>query len=688
MRKIFYIISLGVFGFFLNSETLVAQEAALDSIIESYKDQAWELKYSNETEANRVLQLGLKRSRKLKRQADEGYFYRKLISQKGFNGETDSAQYYFETGMKFALRQDSLEDSGLVGKLHSEMGEMSHRNGALKEAIYHYQKADSVFRAVNDSLGITIAKLNLGNIYYVQGEYPKAIQLYLEGDQMADTTQYQYIKGTIYNSLSASYGALEDDKKAKLFAEKALETFTKEKDQYPEYMPLAYTNLAQKEQADGNYDKALALLDEMDLFIEEKGLEASKSLAATRRAKIYLEMERYAEAIEVLEATNHLLDKYRINAETDFDYHYTLGVAYVESGASQKALQTLEPLEAKADSLEMLSEVAYINDALANLYASRGDFTKAYQAQEKFQKINDSLFTLEKQRSFKEIDAKYESEKKERQLAETRADLAQRELEVKQKNALVYGGFGLAMILGLLGYLLYNQQKLKNRQLQRETELKTALARIETQNKLQEQRLRISRDLHDNIGSQLTFVTSSIENLSYGMSNQEDKVRHKLKTISEFTTQTIYELRDTIWAMNKEQISCEDLQTRIANFIDQAHRSQEQVTFQVEISPSVPSHHTFTSVQGMNTYRIIQEAVNNAMKYAKATVIGVRLDKVDDQFQVTVQDDGNGFDPSNVPLGNGLQNMKKRAHDLNGSLQLSSEPNVGTTVRLEFPTMN
>tara|TARA_B100001146_G_scaffold225125_1_gene246762 strand:- start:50363 stop:52384 length:2022 start_codon:yes stop_codon:yes gene_type:complete len=672
--------------FLLTSEGGQAQEAPLDSIIESYKDQAWALKYSDEAEANRVLQLGLKRSRRLNRQADEGYFYRKLISQKGFNGQTDSAQFYFDKGIAFALKQDSLEDSGLIGKLHSEMGEVSHRNGAMKEAIYHYKKADSVFRAVNDSLGITIAKLNLGNIYYVQEEFPKAIQLYLEADKMADTTQFHYIKGTIYNSLSATYGSMEDAKRSKFFAEKALESFSKEKEVYPEYLPLAYTNLAQKEQAAGNYDKALALLDEMDAFIEEKELEASKSMAATRRAKLYLELERYEDAITVMESSKGLLEKYRINAETDFDYHYTLGVAYFESGAAQKALQTLEPLEAKADSLEMLSEVGYINDALANLYASRGDFEKAYRAQEKFQKVNDSLFTIEKQRSFKEIDAKYETEKKERQLAETRANLAQRELEVKQKNALVYGGFGLAIILGLLGYLLYNQQKLKNRQLQRETELKTALARIETQNKLQEQRLRISRDLHDNIGAQLTFVTSSIENLSYGMPKEEQTVRKKLHTISEFTTQTIYELRDTIWAMNKEEISCEDLQTRIANFIDQAHRSQERVTCNVIIDPSVPSNFTFTSVQGMNTYRIIQEAVNNALKYAEATSVKVLLHKEKDQFYVTIADNGTGFDLSDRKEGNGLQNMKKRAQDLKGSLVIKSEPGTGTEVCLQFPT--
>ena len=78
------------------------------------------------------------------------------------------------------------------------------------------------------------------------------------------------------------------------------------------------------------------------------------------------------------------------------------------------------------------------------------------------------------------------------------------------------------------------------------------MAKIETQNKLQEQRLRISRDLHDNIGAQLTFIISSIDNLKFGFTDISEKLGSKLSNISSFTQQTIYELRDTIWAMNKE----------------------------------------------------------------------------------------------------------------------------------------
>jgi signal transduction histidine kinase len=297
--------------------------------------------------------------------------------------------------------------------------------------------------------------------------------------------------------------------------------------------------------------------------------------------------------------------------------------------------------------------------------------------------IKDSILNETNSRIIEETEAKYETEKKERDLAETRADLAESELKVRQKNNLIYGSLGLALILGLLGYLFYNQQKLKNRQLQKEAELKEALVKIETQNKLQEQRLRISRDLHDNIGAQLTFIISSIDNLKYGLKEATKTTRDKLSSISDFTSQTIYELRDTIWAMNKEDITFEDLQVRISNFIDKAKVASEKTQFSFSIDSAINPEHSFSSVVGMNIYRIIQEAVNNSLKYADASEIKVSIKKEASHFTITVMDNGKGYDINTVEMGNGLNSMKKRARDIKGAITYSSEIKKGSFVTLK-----
>jgi signal transduction histidine kinase len=87
----------------------------------------------------------------------------------------------------------------------------------------------------------------------------------------------------------------------------------------------------------------------------------------------------------------------------------------------------------------------------------------------------------------------------------------------------------------------------------------------------------------------------------------------------------------------------------------------------------------------MNIYRIIQESVNNALKYAEAASISVRIDKDDSQYSVAITDDGLGFNVNDEKDGNGLQNIKKRAKDLNGSVKIHSEVGKGTSVRVQFP---
>ena len=240
----------------------------------------------------------------------------------------------------------------------------------------------------------------------------------------------------------------------------------------------------------------------------------------------------------------------------------------------------------------------------------------------------------------------------------------------------------MAIVLSIFGYLLYKQQKLKNNQLQKESELKEALVKIETQNKLQEQRLRISRDLHDNIGAQLTFIISTIENLQLGFKITNKKLVDKLANISEFTKETIYELRDTIWAMNRNEITFEDLQSRISNYIEKVHVSDEKIDFSFQVDKNVNLSKTFTSVEGMNIYRIIQESINNSLKYAEAKSIQVVIKNEGDKLLITIADDGKGFDMEKVEYGNGINNMKKRTEDIKATFNISSEIGNGTVIQL------
>lgn len=319
----------------------------------------------------------------------------------------------------------------------------------------------------------------------------------------------------------------------------------------------------------------------------------------------------------------------------------------------------------------------YNYDFISKIYQDKNQADSALFYYKKFVKVKDEMFTETQEAKISELTIAYETEKKEVALAESK-------IEIQQKNLLLYLSLAGILVLGLIGYLIYNQQRTKNLKLKKEMQLKTALAKIETQNKLEEQRLRISRDLHDNIGSQLTFVISSLQYIQYQKKLKAEEVKSRINDIGNFTQQTIHELRDTIWAMNKEKIILSDLLSRLNNFVNQLNIKENIL---VEVSQSLENkidNIVFTALDGIHMYRIIQESINNAVKHADAENITIDLDFENKELFVTIQDDGKGFDLNKVQGSNGLKNLQKRADKLKAVIEISSEINKGSSIQLKL----
>src|SRR5690606_21023817 len=119
----------------------------------------------------------------------------------------------------------------------------------------------------------------------------------------------------------------------------------------------------------------------------------------------------------------------------------------------------------------------------------------------------------------------------------------------------------------------------------------------------------------------------------YAFRITDEKINNKLPSISGFAKETITELRDTIWAMNHSEIDFEEIHGRISNFVEKAKKSSEQITFSFEVDEQLKTI-VFSSVEGMNIYRIIQEAVNNALKYAEATRIEIRVEMAENEIHI------------------------------------------------------
>lgn len=208
-----------------------------------------------------------------------------------------------------------------------------------------------------------------------------------------------------------------------------------------------------------------------------------------------------------------------------------------------------------------------------------------------------------------------------------------------------------------------------------EFEVQYVVSITENTKKIQEQRLELSRDVHDNIGAQLTFIRSILDELKTSAVPFGHVVNHQIEDLSNCCNDSISELRNTLWALNSEVIYLEDLKVKILNFINKAASVKKNIIFNAVFDFNDPT--TLSSKQAVNLFRIVQELVNNAIKYAEASRISIEVRQQGNILFIGIHDDGVGFDLQAGSEGYGLKNTKARVAEVNGSIKIFTDKNRG-----------
>ncbi len=447
----------------------------------------------------------------------------------------------------------------------------------------------------------------------------------------------------------------------------------------------AYNNYGVLQQRRNELDSAL-YYHKKSLFIDEKNNDSiGIPFAQTHIAEVFMKKKRFDEAEKKFtEALQIRLKRNDIYGITD-SYLYLADLFYAKK-EFEKAIFYFKKGEELSIKNSYFPLRKYAAEYLYKSYEQKGDLKNSFKYYKIFNNLKDSTLNKETNAKVAELEIEYQSAIKEKEIAQQKEVVLAQELAIKNRD------FYLALItfallfLGVIFFSIYKKNQFQKAQLQKEIDLKDALATIKTQNRLQEQRLKISRDLHDNIGAQLTFIISSLDNLKYLSKDANDSLKEKLSNISSFTSDTIFQLRDTIWAMNKTEISVEDLHTRVLSFVQKAKKAVTKTEF--DINYNIDTNVGFSSLIGINIFRVIQEAINNAIKYAEAKKISIHLHKDESIFKVSIIDDGKGFDIKKVDLGNGLANMEQRISEINAAISIDSIVGKGTKITIEIPLKN
>jgi signal transduction histidine kinase len=239
--------------------------------------------------------------------------------------------------------------------------------------------------------------------------------------------------------------------------------------------------------------------------------------------------------------------------------------------------------------------------------------------------------------------------------------------DAKQKQKLANSRLVIVLIafsllgIGFFVYRYYQNQKL-------------AISKI---------RHTISQDLHDDIGASLSSLQIYGAVAEKTFKTNPEKAIEMLHKISTQSKTVMENMNDIVWSMNTNHANTTSLEAKVKNYSVEL-LSDNNINFNCSIDPFIePMLKSITAKR--NILLIIREAMNNIAKYSKATDAALQISIVDKNVNITITDNGVGFDMSNGKKGNGLWNMKQRAKELNGYFHINTSCNNGTSISITIP---
>jgi len=305
-----------------------------------------------------------------------------------------------------------------------------------------------------------------------------------------------------------------------------------------------------------------------------------------------------------------------------------------------------------------------------------GNYKEASEIYKKMNDLKDSVYADANPKALAEMQTKYETEKKERQIQ-------QQKFKITRQKYLTWGAIGLFILAGFLGYSQYKRYRFKQ-----EAKMKTALIvqqQLATKAVLEaeeNERQRIAKDLHDSVGQMMSAAKMNLSAFESEITFQDQEQQLAFGKIIQLVDESCKEVRNVSHNMMPNALLKSNLASAVREFVDKLDQKKLQVHLYTEGLDERLDSNIETVL-----YRVVQECVNNVIKHAAATTLDISLIKDKDGISATVEDNGAGFDTADKQKvnGMGLKNIVTRIEYLKGTVEFDSTPGKGTLVALHVP---
>lgn len=490
--------------------------------------------------------------------------------------------------------------------------------GKYDDALITNINALKLAEKSNNCDQIAFAYLQVGKMQYYNKERRQALSYFFKSKRLADSCKIDSIQHIVYHNIGAMYAELRINDSALIFLHKAIDI-------------LEFTNKFSDISKVNAVIADLYLNNTSDFFEGEKYILAAEHYAYKSNNKIWIAFAKMKRGILYVR-----LKKYN---QALMVFHEALNL-YGQTGA----------IEGRLYAMRLILDMKILLNS---------NDTKDYVS--KYMTIKDSVYRAEGANKIAEYKTIYETEKKEQEnkLLQQANNLNQAQLETRNRTIIILV-FAIVLIVIVIVWRI-NVSKLKKKQLE-----------LEASEKIQREKERISRDLHDNVGGQLSYILYSLDDIK---SEDKQKREELSKNINESVRNVVQNLRETIWAINDESLTINDLSDKLKVYARSMFKNSNT---KIVFSENIASDVLLNSLIGLNLFRICQEIINNAFKYSNASELRITINS-NEKTSIIISDNGIGFDLNEQSEGFGLKNIKARAQEIGTSVTIHTNKNQGVT---------
>lgn len=373
------------------------------------------------------------------------------------------------------------------------------------------------------------------------------------------------------------------------------------------------------------YQKALDIIEEGIEYVKKFTNKTDYSRLLNEKAFCLAKLERYEEA------------------KQNYKESYEIAMS---SNASANAVIHLG----------MLSEIEH----------TLGNHDSAYYYLKEAFNLSDSINKEQIKQTIAELETKFDTEEKERNI---------QELKNRTHTQKILFWSSIIVLLTIIIFFYYAAVQRKKRQqqqlqmIEKEKELEVSRALM---NGEEQERMRLSRDLHDGIGGAITGIKLKLESNA-----QQNDSSELFKTVNQLE-EVLKELRRTAKNLMPETLAKFGLEDALRDYCETMQTSNTSISFYSNNLSIITDKN-----KQLVIYRIIQELVNNAIKHAESTEVFLQCTLQDNLLMISIEDNGKGFDISNTKRNMGLNNIEMRVNYLEGKINIDSQPGKGTSINIE-----